>query len=112
MGEPKVVKIGDVAPPDFELPKLDQVIDKTIFLVDFIIDVSKFGEYAVIYTKGQGIYHTTSEPVIRQLKRLARYLSTNSQKLGKDMIVEAIVKAEKGEEGDYYTLTSKVDKKK
>lgn len=111
MSEPKVVPIHHLAPPDFELPKLDKLKGKTLFIVDFTLDVSQFGEYAVIDTKEQGNYVTTSEPVIKQLKRLAKELSRRGETLGRDVIVEAIVKAEKGEKGDYYTLTSK-DKKK
>lgn len=105
MSKPEIVKIKDIAPPDFELPKLDKLKGKTIFIVDFLVDVSQFGEYAVIFTKENGNYVTTSEIVIKQLKRIARSLSANGVKLGKDKIIEAKVKATKAKEGEYYMLT-------
>lgn len=112
MSEPKIVKIDEIAPPDFELPKLDQLKGKTIFLVDFVLDTSQFGSYAVISTKGQGNYVTSSEIVLKQLKRIARNLSQNGKQLGRDLIIEAEVEAVKAKEGEYYILTSKKRKKK
>jgi len=98
----KVIKVKDLAPPDFELPKLDELINKKIFLIGFDLETSKLGKYAVIHTVAQGTFFTTSEIFIKQLVRIEKRLEDQGKVLGKGVIVEGKVKSKKGKLGDYY----------
>lgn len=105
MGKATIIKIKDIAPPDFELPKLDTMKGKTIFIVGFNLDVSQFGDYVVINTNGQGDFVTTSAIVIKQLRKVAASLVRDKKKLGPDLMLESKVTVKKAKEGEYFILT-------
>ncbi len=104
MSGPEVIKIGDIAPPDFELPKLDTVKNKTVRIIGFNLDVSQFGEYVTIQTLKNGDFVTTSAVVIKQLKTVAERLARDKKQLGPTRVLEAKITVKKATDGEYFIL--------
>lgn len=100
----ETIEIKDIAPSDFELPKLDKVNGKIIHIKGFFFDVSNYGDYVVINTVNQGDFITTGEIVIKQLKRIAKTLSEQAKQLSEALTIKAKVEAREASEGKYYIL--------
>ncbi len=100
----EIIAIKDIAPSDFELPKLDEIKGKEIIIVGFYIDVSQYGEYVVINTLKKGNFITTSKFVIKQLKRVAKNLTEQEKALSEKVSLKAKVSEKKETEATYYIL--------
>jgi len=53
----------------FELPKLSDIVDSSIVIVDVKFDEGQYGEYAVIKTAERGEYRTSNKVVLKKLHR-------------------------------------------
>lgn len=104
LDEPEIIEIKNIAPSDFELPKLDKVSGKKILIIDMVFDVSHHGEYVVINTMKNGHFITSSETVMRQLRRVAKNLTAQGKKLSKETAIRAKVSVKEATEGKYYIL--------
>lgn len=100
----EIVKIKDIAPSDFELPKLDQLENKEVYITGFMLDMSQYGEYAVINTLGQGAFITTGQVIIKQLKRAQKRLIEQGKTLNEKTVLQGTVKAIEVKDGKYYIL--------
>ena len=104
LDKPEIIDIKNIAPSDFELPKLDSVSGKKILITSMAFEVSHHGEYVVIETMKHGHFITSSETVMRQLRRVAKNLTAQGKRLSKETAIRAKVSVKEATEGNYYIL--------
>lgn len=96
--------IQELAPPAFELPKLEEVIDQEVRIISVEFDISNFGEYCVLEFEEQGLHVTTGEFVIKQLKRAIKSMTNKGVRLSQVNAILGTIAQKESKDGKYYFL--------